>query len=423
MTSKERIQAALNHEQSDKVPVDLGSTTVTGMHASTMTKFRKALGLEDRLVKVEEPFQILGMVEQDLRDALQVDVVGISPINTFFGFKNDGWVDWMLQDGTKVLASKNMLLKEDANGDLLMFPQSNPNVPPSARLPKGGYYFDTIVRQEEIDEDNTNGRADFINDYALMTDEELDHIKKTVDDYYRNTEYAMVGIFGGGGFGDASIIPGPGMIETPGVRKLEDWLMWHLLSPEYIKDVFAYQTEICIKNLELYYQAAGNKLDIIYISGTDYGTQKGEFISPDLFREFYKGNIKLINDWVHKNTPWKTFFHSCGSIVNLLDDFADAGVDILNPVQISANGMDARMLKEKYGSKFTFWGAAIDTQRVLPFGTPEEVAAQTRERLELFSKGGGFVCASIHNVQPNTPVENLLAFYNTIHEFNRSSEK
>ena len=156
---------------------------------------------------------------------------------------------------------------------------------------------------------------------------------------------------------------------------MADWLTWHLLNPEYIKDVYAYQTEVAIKNMEMLYEAVGDKIDIIYMSGTDYGTQRSEMISPDIFREIYKPFIKEVNDWVHTHTPWKTFYHSCGSIVNLLDDMHEAGVDILNPVQLSAAGMDGKMLKEKYGEKFTFWGGAVDTQKVLPFGTPEEVAA------------------------------------------------
>ena len=418
MTSRERIQAAINHKQPDKVPVDLGSTTVSSMHASTMTKFRKALGLEERLVKVEEPFQILGQVDEDLRKAVGADVVGIFPRNTFYNFENGNWGDWKLEDGTPVLASRNMALMKDEKGDTLLFPQGNRNYSPSARMPKGGFFFDNIVRQGELDEDNENGREDFKNDYTVMTEEDLRHIEKTVDCYEKNTDYAKTLVFGGAGFGDASIIPGPGMLETPGVRAMADWLTWHLLNPEYIKDVYAYQTEIAIKNMELLYEAVGDKIDIIYMSGTDYGTQRSEMISPDVFREIYKPFMKEVNDWVHTHTPWKTFYHSCGSIVNLLDDMYEAGVDILNPVQLSAAGMDGKMLKEKYGDKFTFWGAAVDTQKVLPFGTPEEVAAQTRERLELFSKGGGFVCASIHNVVANVPPENLLAFYGTVKAFN-----
>ena len=130
----------------------------------------------------------------------------------------------------------------------------------------------------------------------------------------------------------------------------------------------------------------------------------------------YKPLHKKLNEWVHANTSWKTFFHSCGSIVAFLDDFIDAEVDIINPVQCSAAGMDAKVLKEKYGESLVFWGGGIDTQRVLPFGTPDEVKEQVKERIEIFGKGGGFVFSAIHNIQPHTPIENLVALFEAANE-------
>ena len=118
-----------------------------------------------------------------------------------------------------------------------------------------------------------------------------------------------------------------------------------------------------------------------------------------------------MNDWIHEHTPWKTFIHSCGSVVLLLPDIIEAGFDILNPVQCSAVGMDPKMLKEKFGDKLTFWGGGIDTQRTLPFGTPEEIRKEVRERIAIFGAGGGFVFNTVHNVQANTPAENLVALY------------
>lgn len=150
MTSRERVRAAINHIEPDRIPMDLGATTVTGMAAGTMSKLRKALGLKEELVKVEAPFQILGKVEEDLRRTVQADVVGIFPKKTFLGFENSGWRPWKLQDGTDVLISKDMKYIYDTNGDILVYPQGNDSVRPSMRLPKGGFYFDTIVRQEEV---------------------------------------------------------------------------------------------------------------------------------------------------------------------------------------------------------------------------------------------------------------------------------
>lgn len=196
--------------------------------------------------------------------------------------------------------------------------------------------------------------------------------------------------------------------------------MAHMLYPEYIEEVFEMQTQTMLKNLEIYRQAVGERVQIIWISGTDFGTQNSEFFSPEIFRRLYKPFYQRINDWVHKNTSWKTFYHSCGSVVNFLDDFVEMGMDILNSVQLSARGMDAHMLKEKYGNKLVFWGGGVDTQKTLPYGTPDQVRQQVKERLKTLSAGGGYVFSSIHNIVGKTPVENIIAMYEAVKEYNNS---
>ena len=183
-------------------------------------------------------------------------------------------------------------------------------------------------------------------------------------------------------------------------------------------ELFEYQLSYALKNLEMYKQAVEDRIQVIWVGGTDFGTQSGLFTSVENFRLMYKPFLKRVNDWIHENTNWKTFFHTCGAIVPLLDDLNEAGIDILNPVQCSAAGMDPKMLKERYGDKFVFWGAGVDTQKVLPFGTPEQVKEQVKERLEVFSKGGGFVFNTIHNIVGKTPVENVVAMYEAFREFN-----
>ncbi len=189
-----------------------------------------------------------------------------------------------------------------------------------------------------------------------------------------------------------------------------------MLYPDYIAELFEMQTGVALKNLEIIRQAVGERIQVINISGTDFGSQNGEIISPEQYRTLYKPYHKRLNDWVHERTTWKTHYHCCGSIVNLLDDFVDAGVDVLNPVQCSAYGMDPKMLKEKYGEKLVFWGGGVDTQKTLPFGSPEEVRAEVRSRVDIFSPGGGFVFNTIHNIVAKTPVENVIALFD---EFNR----
>ena len=171
-----------------------------------------------------------------------------------------------------------------------------------------------------------------------------------------------------------------------------------------------------LKNLEMYRQAVGDRIQIVWISGTDFGTQRGEFVSPEIFKDIYKPFYRRINDWVHKNTHWKTFFHTCGSIYSILPDIIEMGVDIVNPVQVSAVNMDAQRLKDEFGQKIVFWGGGIDTQKTLPYGTPEEVYDQVLERLKIFGRGGGYVFSSIHNIVAKTPVENIMAMVRALRD-------
>jgi uroporphyrinogen-III decarboxylase len=180
---------------------------------------------------------------------------------------------------------------------------------------------------------------------------------------------------------------------------------------------------VALKNAKLFYQACGDKIQVMQISGTDFGTQRAPIMSNEAFNTFYKPYYKKVNDWIHQNTKWKTFYHTCGSIVGLLPEFYAAGIDILNPVQCSANGMDPKTLKEKWGKKFVFWGGGVNTQQTLPFGTPEDVYKEVTERLSIFAPGGGFVFNSIHNIQGPTPVKNILAIFNAIDDYNKKLGK
>ena len=174
---------------------------------------------------------------------------------------------------------------------------------------------------------------------------------------------------------------------------------------------------MAIGNLERLRVAIGDRTAVIQTNGTDFGTQNGPFCSVSQYRELYLPYQKQVNGWIHRHTKWKTFMHCCGGIAPLLDAIVEAEFDILNPVQCSAKGMDARTLKKSYGDRLVFWGGGVDTQKTLPFGTAQEVRDQVRERIEILGAGGGFVFCTIHNVQANTPIENLLALFEVIREF------
>ena len=187
--------------------------------------------------------------------------------------------------------------------------------------------------------------------------------------------------------------------------------------PAFIRAVFQRQTEVALENLRRLYQAIGDRAAILQTNGTDFGTQNGPFLSQAKYRDLYLPYQKRVNRWIHEHTPWKTFMHCCGGIAPLLDALVEAEFDILNPVQCSAKGMDPRTLKRNYGAKLTFWGGGVDTQSTLPFGTPQQVRDQVRERIDTFAEGGGFVFSTIHNVQANTPIENLLAMFEVVRAY------
>lgn len=160
---------------------------------------------------------------------------------------------------------------------------------------------------------------------------------------------------------------------------------------------------------------------VAFITGTDFGAQNGPFISPQTYRELYKPFHKKVNSWIHKNTMWKTFIHSCGSVVSFIEDFIEAGFDILNPVQCSAKDMNPQHLKEEFGDRISFWGGGVDTQKTLPFGSPPEVCNEVKERLQIFGKNGGFVFNTVHNIQANTPIENVVAIFDALKNYQRIS--
>ena len=417
MTSRERIRKAINHEQPDHIPIDLGSTPVTGIAASTYAKLRQALGLARTPVKVVEPFQILAEVELEVIDKLGVDTIGLQLPTTLFGFKNENWKPWRLFDGTEVLVPGLFITKEDKDGNFLLYPGGDTSAPPSAKMPKGGYYFDGIVRQEAIDESRLDPHQWVKDQYFVYTDEDLRYLEERGEDLYRNTDLSLVGSFWQGGFGDIALVPGLNVKHPKGIRDPQEWIMAHALHPEYIKGIFNLQCEIAVQNLKLYREAVGDKIDVIAVSGTDFGTQTTSSISPDMYRDIYKPFHKIVNEWIHENTPWKIFYHTCGSIVSLLDDLVETGVDILNPVQCSAAGMNPTLLKEKYRNRLVFWGGGVDTQKTLPFGTPEEVRREVAERCRILGRKGGFVFNAIHNIQPKTPTENIIAMFEAVKNF------
>ena len=419
MTSRERVIETINHRQPDRIPIDLGATSATGIHASALYRLRRYLGLPEHDLPTTDLLEILGEVEPDIRALVKADVVGLFKPGDNLGVPNSGGKQrFIMPDGTPVLINAGNQYDVLADGSIQMYPQGDRSARPSVKMPAGGYYFDVIDRAPPYDEDNLTPREDFKNFFSVLSDETALYYERESKRLYEETDCAILGNLSGASFGCPGFFPGAFEKEPRGIRSYEDWSMAQILYPEYIEEVCTMQTEVMLKNLEIYKEAVGDRIQMIWISGKDYGAQNGELLSAEMFRQLYKPHYKRICDWIHQNTNWKTFLHSCGSIVRLLDDFVDMGVDILNPVQLSARGMDAHMLKEKYGDKLVFWGGGVDTQDMLPNGTPEQVAAQVKERLDILAKGGGYVFNPIHNIQGDVSAENIWAAFKAVHEYN-----
>jgi hypothetical protein len=390
------------------------------MHVSIVYQVRQALGLDapGTPVKVVESYQMLGEIKPDLLDALGVDVVGLRSTKTMFGFRNEDWKPWTTFDGTPVLVPAGFNTDPEPNGDILMYPEGDKSVAPSGRMPKGGWYFDSIPRQLPIDDDNLNVE-DNMEEFEPISEADLDYFRHEAERLYTETDKAIFADFANTGFGDIALVPAPWLKHPKGIRDVAEWYMSTVARQDYIYQVFERQCVVGLANLAKLYEAVGDRVTVALVSATDFGMQTGPLVSPQTYRELFMPFHRRVNDWIHQHTTWKTFVHSCGSVTALIDDFIEAGFDILNPVQCSAALMDPRELKAHFGERVAFWGGGVDTQHTLPTGSPEEVRAQVRERIKIFGPRGGFVFNTIHNVQPKTPLQNVVAMYETVREYGR----
>ena len=416
MTSYDRVIASLNHRQPDRIPVDFGATGVTGIHVRVVSALRDFFGLERRLVKAYEPYQMLGLIEADLQEALGVDVEGVPAQKTLFGFPNEDWKPWKFHDGFTVLVSGHFETTQDEDGSYLIYPEGDKGALPSGRMPVDGFFFDSIIRQEPIDENGLDP-ADNLEEFGPVEEETIAYLERETA-RARATGRAVIADFGGTGLGDIALVPAPFLKRPKGIRDIQEWYISTLTRQDYVHKIFEKRTEIALHNLEILSPRVDGNVDVIFLCGTDFGTQTSTFCSEGTFRSLYLPYYKRMNDWIHANTRWKTFKHSCGAVETLIPAFIESGFDILNPVQVSASGMDPVHLKKEFGKDIVFWGGGVDTQHTLMFGTPDEVRTQVLKLCEIFSRDGGFVFNTVHNIQGNVPVGNVKAMLDALREFN-----
>jgi len=420
VTPVKRLKTTLNHQQPDRVCIDFGATMCTGISVVAVAKLRKALFDDDSPVKVVEPYQMLGEIDEGLRRAIGADVLPVLPPKTLFGFENTDWKPFRLFDGTEVLVPGKFNVTPDEKGGWLIYPEGDTAAAPSGRMPQYGFYFDATDRQGPIDEDSLNVE-DNLEEFAPLDAATVDRLAAEARKAAERGMGAVLSV-PGTGFGDIALVPAMWLKQPRGIRGVQEWYMSTLARRDYVYAVFEKQCEVALANLAVLAKAVGDNVQAAFITGTDFGTQQGCFIAPQAYRDLYQPFHKQVNGFIHKHTNWKTLIHSCGSVIELIPDFIEAGFDILNPVQCSAAGMDPAKLKREFGNDIVFWGGGVDTQKTMPFGTPEEVYKEVKERIEIFNDGGGFVFNAIHNLQANSPVENMLAMLQAVKDSQEKSD-
>ncbi|MGZ4965174.1 MAG: uroporphyrinogen decarboxylase family protein [Limisphaerales bacterium] len=420
MTSRERLQATLNHRQPDRVCVDFGGTWISGIHTSIVHQLKqKLVGPSASPPRVHEPYQMLAEVDAELRQALGVDVIGIWPRKNIFGYEASGWKPFTLFDGTPCLVPGSFNVSPATDGGWLMYPEGDTSAPPSAHMPKDAYFFDTLIRQEPVNDEQLNPE-DNLEEFGLLTAQDIAHFERQKEWIDKDGKgIGVVLLAPGTAFGDIALVPAPFLKHPKGIRDVTEWYMTTAARQDYVHAIFSKQCEYALKNLETLINMFGDRVQAVVTTGTDFGTQNGLFISLQSYRNLFKPYHKKLNDLIHQKSKWKTFIHSCGAVAPLIPEFLEAGFDILNPVQCSAAGMDAAQLKKNFGRDIVFWGGCVNTQHTM-YQTPDAVYREVRQRIDIFNEGGGYVCNAVHNVQGNSPIENVLAMFRAIRDSAKS---
>lgn len=395
MTSRERVTAALDHRQPDGLAIDFGAMRSTGIHVAAYVKLVKALGLTLPPPKVYDVFQQLALPQDEVVARLGGDVVQAHQRCPAFGISIESWREDQLPDGTPILVPENYQPRAEEDGSFAIYRNG---VRVAAR-PATGLYFDSVLHPYQ--------GAQTANDIdrvplAPMPQGDIDYLATQVRHLYETTDKAILLAFGGN-------ILEAGQMDFG----YEEFFVNLLSEPELMHHYFNRLTDVYMTNLKNLMPRIAPYAPVIQF-GDDLGTQISAQISSDTYRAMIKPYHQRQYRFVQENYPkCKVFLHSCGAIASLIPDLIDAGVQVLNPVQLSADGMDPRTLKREYGKHLTFWGGGANTPVTMTHATPEQNARETEALIRIFAPGGGFVFTQVHNIQPNVPPENILAVYDT----------
>jgi len=411
MNSRERVVAALNHRQPDRPPVDLGGHRTSAIQAIAYARLKTALGITSGHTYVYDMIQQLAITEPEVMDALRLDVV---ELGRAFLLDDRDWKDWVLPDGTpcKIPAYVNVERRGD---DWYLLSDDGQDL---AVMMSGMLYFDQVdwplagcdfeheefpvERLREARRHSMWSAVPTPGGHLPLSEDGLRQLADGARALRASTDRAVVGIFGGNYFEGSQFLFGP-----------QQYLTYMGLYPEACIRLSESLCQLYLDDLEKWLPAVAPYIDVLNV-GDDLGGQNGPLLSPAMYRRYFKPYHAKVWRRARELADVKILLHSCGGIEPLLDDLIDAGVDAVNPVQITARDMGARHLKAAFGDRLTFWGGGCDTQVVLPSGTPDEVRAHVREQVAVLGEGGGFVFTQVHNVQADVPPENILAMLEAV---------
>jgi uroporphyrinogen decarboxylase len=411
MNSRERVLAAMNFENPDRPPVDFGGHRSSGIMAIAYHQLKKHLGIKTGDIYVYDMVQQLAIVEEPVLDALGIDVIEMGR-----GFLKDekDWKDWELPDGTPCKIPFYVNVKKQGEHWKLYNDQGTE----LGIQKKGSLYFEQTnfpSLEKGIEKDDFSDLTERFNDITWtavphpgahfpLDQNGLNELKTKAKALRESTDKAIIGLFGGN------------MFELPQwLYRMDNYLLYMGKYPDKIIELSKKLCEIHLQNLEKWLSAVGPYIDII-LFGDDFGGQNRLLISPTMYRRYYKPYHKKLWTRAKELADVKTQLHCCGSIELLLEDFIEAGIDAVNPVQISCLGMEPEFLKEKYNKRLCFWGGGCDTRSILPKGSLDEITQHVKNQVDIFNKDGGFVFQQVHNIMANVPPENIVAMFKAIHQ-------
>jgi uroporphyrinogen decarboxylase len=397
MTSRERLKTALRHQEPDRIPIDFGAMASTGITALAYAKLRDHLGMETGTIRVYDTGQQLAEPEKPVLDLLGVDVLDLRRSLDPAYPDGRGWKPWKLRDGTAVEVPSNFDPQPDPEGGFVL-KDSNGRV--VSRMPRDGFYFDGVYHPLE-DLKHPSQVKDLDWESMKISDGAVEDLRRRAAFMDNETDYGLL-FMGMGGVYEWG----------QGLRGWRNWIVDITGRRHIAGALIERMMEVNMDRVRKLTKVLSGRVQVLGF-GDDLGMQSGPQMSPDTYREVLKPCHEEMFTYVKRHSDCFTFLHSCGSIYSLLGDLVDAGLDIINPVQISAADMDPSRLKAEFGEELTFWGGGADTQNVLGYRPVREVEAHVADNIEALARGGGFVFNQVHNVQPNVSPESLIAAYRT----------